>query len=694
MGTMNKMRENTGVVLWILVFAFGVIWVLQDSGGLDAVGTTSGTNIIIVDGDAIPYEEYSRAVDAQVQQYQQQTGETMPPQMLDQQREFVYAQLVENKLREHEMDRLGINVTNEEVYEMVMGPDPHPIIQTYFGDEQGNVNRALLQNFIDNPEAREDWIQIENYLRAERRREKMDNLIAATVRVSEQDVLEEYRRRHLSVDAEWVGLRYSDLPNDSVTVTDADLERYYDENKEDYERPRTYTLNYVTLSKQPTAEDSTAILAELERLEQRFVEAEDDSLFLARNASESPFSDEWHSPNELDEAVAEAIFPDPESGSIVGPFVAGNQAHLVKIRDVRPAEAEVVRARHILIHSESDNAEIETELNEIKNQIAAGDLTFAEAARAHSQDGSASQGGDLGWFGRGQMLDVFDNAAFEAPLDEVVGPIKSRFGYHLIEVQDRASSEVKISDLALQIRTDIATLNNIQEQLEDLRYFSDETDDFEEEAERLGLNVQTVQITPDQQMIPGLGSSRTILNFLESAAEGELSPVIELDDVFVVGEVEAIILEGYRPFDDVRSEVQPRVYIEKKKELLSERIDIALENNDFDALPQVLGTQKQRAESVTFSMNVVPGLGREPRFTGTALGIDEGETSGVVAGENAVFVVKAISVDEPAPITEAQRAQLRNQMLQQRRTEVRSQWLAQLRERAAIEDHRSRFLQQ
>jgi peptidylprolyl isomerase/peptidyl-prolyl cis-trans isomerase D len=366
----------------------------------------------------------------------------------------------------------------------------------------------------------------------------------------------------------------------------------------------------------------------------------------------------------------------------------------VKIRDVRPAEAEVVRARHILIRSESDNAEIETELNEIKNQIAAGNLTFAEAARAHSQDGSASQGGDLGWFGRGQMVDVFDDAAFEAPLNEVVGPIKSRFGYHLIEVQDRASSEVKISDLALQIRTDIATLNNIQEQLEDLRYFSDETGDFEEEAERLGLNVQTVQITPDQQMIPGLGSSRTILNFLESAAEGELSPVIELDDVFVVGEVEEIIPEGYRPFDDVRSEVQPRVYIEKKKELLSERIDTALENNDFDALPQVLGTQKQTAENVTFSMNVVPGLGREPRFTGTALGIDEGETSGVVAGENAVFVVKAISVDEPAPITEAQRAQLRNQMLQQRRTEVRSQWLAQLRERAAIEDHRSRFLQQ
>ncbi len=694
MGTMNKMRENTGVVLWILVFAFGVIWVLQDSGGLDVVGTATGTNIIVVDGDAIPYEEYSRRVDAQVQQYQQQTGEAMPPQMVDQQREMVYQQIVEDKLREHEMDRLGINVTNEEVYDMVMGSNPHPIIQTYFGNEQGQVDRALLQNFIQNPEARQDWIQIEEYLRAERRREKMDNLIGATVRVSDQDVLDAYRRQNLSVDAEWVGLRYSDIPNDSVTVTDRDLRRYYDENRDDYERPRTYTFDYVTLSKLPTTEDSTAILAELERLKPRFESAEDDSLFLARNAAESSYSNEWQTPSELDEAVAAAVFPDPETGSVIGPFLAGNEAHLVKVRDVRPADTEAARARHILVRSQEENEEIANQLTDIKNQIEAGEVTFGEAAREYSQDGTASRGGDLGWFGRGQMVETFEDAAFEAPLNQIVGPVKTRFGYHLIEVLDRASSEVKISDFALRIRTDVATLNEIQNQLDDLRYFTEETGNFEEEAERLGMSVQTVQITPDQQSIPGLGSSRTVLNFLETAAENEMSPVIELDDVFVVGRVADIEEEGYRPFEEVRSEVLPRVYIERKRALLTERLENALENTDFDGLPNVLGTQIQSAEDVTFNTNVVPGLGREPEFIGTALGLDEGSVSGVIAGENSVFVVRTISVTEPPPITEAQRTQLRNQLLEERRNEVRSQWLAQLSADAKIEDHRHRFLQQ
>ncbi len=694
MGTMSKMRENTGVVLWILVFAFGVIWVLQDSGGLDVVGTTTGTNIIVVDGDAIRYDEYAQAVDAQVQQYQQQTGETMPPQMVDQQRELVFQQLVDNKLREHEMDRLGINVTNEEVYDMVMGPNPHPIIKTYFGDEDGNVNRALLQNFIENPEARQDWIQIEGYLRAERRREKMDNLIAATVRISDQDVLDEYRHRNLSVDAEWVGLRYSDVRNDSVTVTDRDLRRYYDANRSDYERPRTYTFNYVTLSKQPSAEDSTAILAELERLKPRFASAEDDSLFIAQNASETPFTNEWQTANQLEEAVAERVFPDPRPGSVIGPFVAGGHAHLVKIRDVRPAESETIRASHILVRSAEDSEQVSAQLEDVKRQIESGAVTFEEAARRHSQDGSAARGGDLGWFGRGQMVDAFEEAAFGAPLGQIVGPIKTRFGYHLIRVDGRASDEVKTSDYSLQIRTDVATLNSMREQLEDLRYFTEETDDFESESERLGMNVQTVQITPDQETIPGLGSSRTILNFLESAREGDLSPVIELNDVFVVGVVAELVREGYRPFNDVRSEIEPRVYIEKKRALLTERLENALEKAGFDGLPDALGTPIQTAENVTFNTNVIPGLGREPRIVGTALGLDEGRVSNVVAGENGVFVVRTTNVNEPPPITEAQRSRLRDQLLQQHRTEVRSSWLTQLRDEAKVEDHRRRFLQQ
>lgn len=694
MGTMNKMRENTGVVLWILVFAFGIIWVLQDSGGLDAIGTGGSTNIIVVDGDAITYEDFARTVDTQVQQYQQQTGETMPPQLMDQQREQVFEQMVENKLREHEMNRLGIQVTDDEVYEMVLGENPHPIIRTYFGDEEGSVNRALLQSFIDNPESRQDWLQIENYLRSERRSQKMNNLIGATVRVTEQDVLEEYRRRNVRVDAEWVGIRYATIPNDSVTVTDRDLRNYYNEHRDDFRRERTYTIQYVTRSKQPSPEDSVALESELNRLKPQFAEAEDDSMFLARNASQLPFSDAWFAANDLEEDIASAIFPDPEVGTVYGPIFSGDQAHLVKVRDAQPAEQPALRAQHILMRSPEDNAEIRQQLVDIRERIEADEATFEAMARQFSQDGSASQGGDLGWFGEGQMVEAFEDAAFDAPLNSVVGPIKTRFGYHLIRVTGRADTEVKLADYALQVRADVATLNNMQEQLEDLRYFAEEHGDFEAEAERLGLDVQVVQVESEQQIIPGLGNSRSILNFLQTADEGDISEVIELNDVFLVTQVQEVTPAGYRSFEEVRAELEPRVYIERKRELLLDRMRSALETTgNLEGLAQALRSEVRTANDITFETAVIPGLGREPKFVGTLFGLEEGETSGAVGGENAVFVVRATNVTEPPPITESQRQQIRDQLLQNRRTQVQNQWLTSLREQAEIEDYRYRFQQ-
>ena len=172
MGVMNNLRENTGVILWILVFAFGVIWVLQDSGGLNAVGNLSN-NIGTVNGDPITIDEYNQAIDQQVQSYQNQSGDNMPPQMLDQTRDRVFNQLVEARLREQEMARLGLGVSEEELVDMIQGADPHPIIVAYFSDGNGGVDRALLQNFIANPDATADWINIEEYLRSERRRQKV-----------------------------------------------------------------------------------------------------------------------------------------------------------------------------------------------------------------------------------------------------------------------------------------------------------------------------------------------------------------------------------------------------------------------------------------------------------------------------------------------------------------------------------------
>lgn len=91
--------------------------------------------------------------------------------------------------------------------------------------------------------------------------------------------------------------------------------------------------------------------------------------------------------------------------------------------------AQQASARHILVDSED-------QCIELKQQIENGG-DFAEIARAHSTCPSGRQGGDLGTFGPGQMVPAFDEVVFSAPLNEVQGPVKTQFGYHLLEVTER-----------------------------------------------------------------------------------------------------------------------------------------------------------------------------------------------------------------------------------------------------------------
>ena len=88
-----------------------------------------------------------------------------------------------------------------------------------------------------------------------------------------------------------------------------------------------------------------------------------------------------------------------------------------------------VTARHILV----DN---ETLCEELKTKILDG-TDFADVAREHSSCPSGRRGGDLGSFGPGQMVKEFDNVVFSADLNEVQGPVKTQFGYHLLEVTSR-----------------------------------------------------------------------------------------------------------------------------------------------------------------------------------------------------------------------------------------------------------------
>ncbi|MFT4561936.1 MAG: peptidyl-prolyl cis-trans isomerase C [Gammaproteobacteria bacterium] len=88
------------------------------------------------------------------------------------------------------------------------------------------------------------------------------------------------------------------------------------------------------------------------------------------------------------------------------------------------------KARHILVDTNE-------KCEELKNEIIGGS-DFAEVARKHSSCPSSRQGGDLGEFGPGQMVKEFDDVVFSGAINTVHGPVKTQFGYHLLEITERS----------------------------------------------------------------------------------------------------------------------------------------------------------------------------------------------------------------------------------------------------------------
>lgn len=99
------------------------------------------------------------------------------------------------------------------------------------------------------------------------------------------------------------------------------------------------------------------------------------------------------------------------------------------------SKGETVNAKHILVAEEE-------KCSEILESIVSGKTEFEAAAKEFSTCPSGAQGGDLGEFGRGQMVPEFEQAAFEAEIGHVVGPVKTQFGYHLIKVEKRTEAQV------------------------------------------------------------------------------------------------------------------------------------------------------------------------------------------------------------------------------------------------------------
>lgn len=357
------------------------------------------------------------------------------------------------------------------------------------------------------------------------------------------------------------------------------------------------------------------------------------------------------------------------------------------------------RIKYVLLELKATKADTEAvyaQAQELLNDAKSGD-DFAQLARVYSEDtGSAENGGDLGYFGRGAMVKPFEDAAFSANVGEIVGPVKSRFGLHIIKVEDKrrqnGEEEVKARHILLKFDISPSTSNALQEEAEYIAETAKEAD-LETVAQAEGYTVQESEPFTESGFIPGLGMNPRINRWAFRAKTGEVSHVFQLTQGLVVASLSEIIKEHTQPLEEVRDRIVTALKAEKRMELAKVQCEAAFEKikagTPIDEVAQNDSLQVQTTDEFTMS-GYVPGVGREPDFVGAAFALEIGEYSQPIKGTRGYYILQVVEKSEMDQAAfETQKETLRRTLAERKQQQMFAEWLNAIKEKADIKDYRN-----
>jgi len=352
---------------------------------------------------------------------------------------------------------------------------------------------------------------------------KLNGLLQRGVWVSDQEAERAYRRQHELAGFDAIQLRYEDHL-DEVEVTEEEARAAYDQTSDDYHRDEERVIRYL--------------LVETSKLRRLLpVDEEDLKAYYEEHKDE---------------------------------FVEGEQAH----------------ARHILFRVPPDatpEQDAEAKLRaEAVARMAAEGADFAELAAKHSEDpGSKDNGGDLGWFGRGRMVPEFEEAVFAAKPGDIVGPVKSQFGYHIIRVEGfRPEHQRPFDEVEEQVRFKVTEGRASAEaelraaalarRLQAEKPEGDEAwQAIADEDEAVVLNQSPPFVAG--AVIPGIGEGSEVAENAFTAEVGDIRGPVSVPRGWIVWQLEEIRPEGIAPFEEVRAQVEQKLKRDKAIEIAAEQ---------------------------------------------------------------------------------------------------------------------------
>lgn len=700
MPIMAKMRDNLPAILLSLVILFLLTIILD--WGMDITGRHRRGDIYrepigIVNGEEITYQEFNQALEMEIENFKQRTGNDPDDFMIEQLRNQVWEQLVTRKLIEQEIKRLGITVTNEEITDWVLNsPEtlPEPVRRN-FVDSTGNINKVLLERALKStsPQAKQFWLEVEKFLRAQKLTEKLQSRLLASVRVSDGEIKERFEKQNTKYEIKYVAVNPDKFAKEMSEPTEEEIKEYYRNHQDEFRVQETRGLKYVIFSDAPSSEDTASVIRELENFKQQALQGV-DFLELVKNYSETPYTDVFFKHGELLPEIEDEIW-DKKVGEIVGPLKASDGFHLIKIIDERKGTDVFVRASHILVPFGRDTAEAYKLSKEILALAKKGE-DFAKLAATFSLDQvTARKGGDLGWFGKGRMVKEFEDACFKAKPGEIVGPVKTQYGFHIIKVFAKDNRELKIATLKLSVRASSETIESQRKRAEDFSHIVSGKN-FVQEASALGLEIKTAPPFTKHSPIPGIGINKSISDWAFSNKLGSVSPVFKIRGGFAVFTITEIKEARIRPLEEVKEAIKVRVRREKLKnkayEYLSNlRREIKDDLNEIAKLDSSLEVKATAGFTISAG---IPGIGFDENVLGKLIDLKINQISEPIKGNSQVYLIQLINKTPfDSSLYKSQYQTLKDQIYNEKRNNLFFTWIDNLKKNAKIVDNRALYFE-
>lgn len=710
MATLERLRKHSGLLLAVVVGMALIAFVLGDflrSSG--RIFRQSKRTIAEVNGEGIPIQQYRKRVDQLTAFYKQQRqAQALKSNTMYEIRDRVWKQMIQSSVLSEEYEQLGIDVSEDELFELVQGRNPHPLVKRYFSDAEGKFNRRQLLDFISQmdgnrvkPQQKKFWLYLEDQIVRQQKISKFNNLVTKGLYVTGYEAKRNFKEKQRQVDANYTVKSYNNIPDSKIQVAEADLKSYYEAHPQKYQQETSRDLKFVALDIAPSSEDDSVARAWIHKIKPEFEKVEDENLKQFVNVnSDTAFDDQYYKKSDLRDTLQEFMF-NAEVGDIMGPYFENGTYKLARLANIKDLP-DSVKIRHIVLPiqrqqnnrrrggGQSNLKQVQAKADSLMEELKAG-ADFASVARQHSKDPrTADEGGVMGWVTPQELPSPMDDSCFFNEPGDIM-KLRTNRGVHIIEIMDQSEKvkQVQIARVKREVVPSNETYRGIYEKAKKFAGEIQNLSEFKEAADQYGLIIREADsLKPNDRKIPGIGNAREVVKWAYEAKENDVSEAFEIRQDFVIAALENIRKEGVAPFKTVKERIERRVMKNKKYDYVQSQLKGVPQDN-LAKIAETLQTPIDKVEDVRFQSFSLGGIGMEPKVLAGIASLNKGEVSIPMKGNSGVFISKALRVDEPSVPSNTKR--LQQSLLYQQTSRAGKRAYEALKESANIQDNRARF---